>query len=323
MDSQDFYQKDNNVWEFLDTFVDSREELEAFCKSKDLQLLERIGTGGFGSVYLVQNIFTGEKFALKALDVHANFDDIDIRFYSFGKQRFCEIYVTIKNTIQEFLIHERTNIDVSILSRFLCTLLAHEESDTTLPIYQKIHYPELVEYLCKEEKAHELTSLYDDFLPGVAEDWLLDIIDPQKLSELHMAELMKLAPELCTERYWENGKEFIAEKIIFPIKMNISLGELLRQSNTLFVDHGMSLIKEFYIDDSAKNAYWKFPWFYNDIDKISNVVANQLFCLNSIWERYSLKEIEARFPDFFQLQIKRTVPATTALHFLKEKNFKR
>ncbi|HNZ67325.1 MAG TPA: hypothetical protein PKM32_08125, partial [Planctomycetota bacterium] len=65
-----------NFWEFVDPFMSSRGELETFCQSLGLVLKERIGSGGFGSVYLVEDILSGEKFALKLMDFVSHVDNV-------------------------------------------------------------------------------------------------------------------------------------------------------------------------------------------------------------------------------------------------------
>ena len=308
-----------NFWEFVDSVVESREELEAFCQRQNLQLLAKIGGGGFGSVYLVKDMLTNEKLALKLLDFAARHPEIYPRFYSRNDQVFCAVEVEISCSIQEILHNQPVAITIDELVPFLVETACSES-----PAEQTIKHHDLIQMLCREQRQNELVWLREKFVPGIAENWLLEILDSDKLNAMSAAEIFQLAPALTKEMFyeWEHQEWHwrSAANTIFPFRLLMSIGAIIEQGH-LLLDGGKSLLQEFFYDPwFPEDPYWRFAWFPHELKQISAGIAGHSFCLNHIWHRYSIREIEARFPGFFELKVKRRLLAGAAMPYLaKEK----
>ncbi|NUM35744.1 MAG: hypothetical protein HUU50_14450 [Candidatus Brocadiae bacterium] len=307
----------NHFWEYVDPFVESREQLENHCKNSGLDLLKRIGTGGFGSVYLVQDIHTGEKFALKVMDFRSHHSDIIPCFYESNSQIYTEVYVNIFRSLQEILSEEKISISCDDLSLYLVASRTLEKEEAWEHIPYQNH--KLIQHLCHESRQNDLKLLNDEFIPGRAELFLLEIIDTKKLSQLTILELMKLAPHLMCEFFWDTKDACYsrASQKIFPIRLNITLRDLIKQSRSLFADHGKSLLREFFYDSQRpEDFYWKFSWLPQDLSQMNEPMLEKEICLNDLLQRYSHKEITRRFPEFFQIKVQQKIPAKIALEYL-------
>ena len=226
--------------------------LKHFVRKKGLQLLNRIATGGFGSVYLTQDIFSGEKWALKLMDFKAREEGIVTRFFSADSQIHCEIYVDVLCPIQKFLENEKVNITIKNLIPYLIVPeLLQENGEESY--CERISCYKLVEYLCHEEKKGELYLLKTDFLLGFAEVWLSEILDEERLKNISIAQLMELAPNLFFQTIYKlnENNEIICEKAgekICPFKFFITMEELISQGYDLFIDYGKILARNFFHD---------------------------------------------------------------------------
>ncbi len=310
-------EKNNHFWEYVDPFVESRELLEKHCKDLGLELMKRIGTGGFGSVYLVQDICTGEKFALKVMDFRSHYEDISPCFYQADSQVYCEVYVNIFRSLQDILSEEKVSIACEDLVSFLVAS-RNLEDQAWEHIPQQYH--KLIQYLCLEKMQSSLHLLKEEFLPGNAELLLLEMIEPKKLENLSIMELMRLSPHLFCEMFWDTNTSSYskASEKIFPAKMSLTLKDLAQQSKNLFADHGKALIREFFYDEhQPEDFYWKFSWLPEDLSHVNDFMLSKEITLNELWQRYSYKEIIRRFPEFFQIKFQRKVSGKVALQYIQ------
>ena len=306
-----------NFWEFVDPFMSSRGELETFCQSLGLVLKERIGSGGFGSVYLVEDILSGEKFALKLMDFVSHVDNVLARTWKRGDNVFCDVSVNICQTIEDVFQSEFVGCGLEALIPFL--VVSEIEDDVWI---ERIQYHHLVRTICKEDMLWKVDNLPESFLPGMGENFLWEVLDEVKWKSLCLKEVGNLAPSLFCEHYYTIEEEFLichtALDVLCFFSLNISFKDLCKQVRRFLGEYGQGFLRELFVDLKNKhNLYWRFECLPNHLDSCNAIFENQIIDVLDVLRRYSLEEVLQRFPCFFQLSIHRNFPGGAALPFLK------
>lgn len=302
---------DQDFWKFVDGFVESPEILQNFCQQHGYLLESRVGGGGFGSVYRLKDAITGEELAMKILDFSAHQDGVEPCFYSREDQVYCEVRVKVSATLEEFLSREKVNIAVGELLPFLVADFSEIWDEEAIG-WENPKYAPLLAVISKEKMSPPPQSV-----PGFTELWLAEQIDPEKLGALSVWDILHLAPDICTQRLStrEEGtwRTVHAGREIFPMSLEISWHDLAAE----YPQQGVrALLREYLYDPVADDPYWKWRWVTDFPAAISETWQRLTFRLNTVWERYSLPEIQLRFPDFFRIRLTLNLPASLALPYL-------
>ncbi len=322
-------------WEFVDSRVQSQEEVEKFCEQKGFSLSKRVASGGFGSVYSGQDVLDGTKVAIKVLDFCPHHSEITTQFWMQSSSSHCEVYVETAHTIQDMLAQRPVLLDIKDIIPFIIgyetielkngQIFIEDFSSTDIIInniveLEYIKYPQLVEYLCKEDFLYQLNRVSEKFLPGILELWLYQILDNVKLRNISLLDLWNLAPQINCEFSWQQVDtcyEFVsAYSLLFPQNINFSLKEIVDQSRKLFADHGRSLISEL-LYGLPYNDCWKFSWIPEDWERLNNIFLERIISFEKFFINHSLKEIRTHWPDFFKLKYKQNLPAGVVLKELQ------
>ena len=306
-----------NFWEFVDPFMSSRGELETFCQSLGLVLKERIGSGGFGSVYLVEDILSGEKFALKLMDFVSHVDNVLARTWKRGDNVFCDVSVNICQTIEDVFQSEFVGCGLEALIPFL--VVSEIEDDVWI---ERIQYHHLVRTICKEDMLWKVDNLPESFLPGMGENFLWEVLDEVKWKSLCLKEVGNLAPSLFCEHYYTIEEESLichtALDALCFFSLNISFKDLCKQVRRFLGEYGQGFLRELFVDLKNKhNLYWRFECLPHHLDSCNAIFENQIIDVLDVLRRYSLEEVLQRFPCFFQLSIHRNFSGGATLPFLK------
>lgn len=307
-----------NFWEFVDSRVQSQEQIAEFCNSHGLELIKKIASGGFGSVYQAQDVVDGRKLVLKVLDFNPHQPNIKTRYWCKNNQIYVEIYVELHQTVQEILASHYLGWEISDLLPFL---IEKKIIEPDLEVEVIRHY-KLVEYLCGDEFLYELRRRANEYsFFGNLELWLSQKLDSQKLKNLSLFDILNLAPGLINDQSWNwQGNEanwISARDLLFSLFLPITLKDLITQSHKIFGDHGRSLLRELLWEVSPDESSWRFAWIPQDLDALNPWFSEQKFHLERLLERYSIKEIQSRWPELFQIQITRCWPAGAAIAYLQ------
>lgn len=310
----------SNFWEFVDSRVQSQEQIIQFCSCHGLELIKKIASGGFGSVYQAQDVVDGRKLVLKVLDFSPHQSNITTKCWVRNKQIYVEVYVELHQTLQEILVSQHLGWDILDLIPFLITHIPTEDERGSN--FATIKNYKLVEYLCREEKLYELRQRANDYwLADNLELWLAQFLDNQKVRNLSIFDLLNFAPDLIKEEGWNWQKKeatwLPSRDLFFPFIFPISLKDLVAQSRKLFGDHGRSLLRELLWDLPSEETAWRFSWVPQDFETLNPWFSEQILRLETLWNRYSIKEIQSRWPEIFQLQITRRWPAGAAISYLQ------
>jgi hypothetical protein len=307
-------QTQKKFWHFVDGFVESPEALYNFCQKQGLTLMDRLGGGGFGSVYRVRNLCTGQLLALKVLDFMPHQPGIFPRFYSKDGQAFCHIEVETKSTLRSILTQEKVAASwQSLLPFFVACRAEDEDSDLA---WEQILYPALLQQCCP---AANWQRGEDTFLPGLGETWLHEVFSASKAEQLSVWDVMQLAPTLCTQSLWDGGYRRSAGQEIFPVNLEMSWQSMLDELAPWPPATRSLLLREFLYDETMPDRPY---WQYERLGEAAEALIRQHWAtrrirLNVIWERYGLHEIFSRFPCFFDLSLTRRVPAKVALPYVQ------
>lgn len=300
-----------NFWEFVDPFLGSRKELENFCKNYGFILQDRIGAGGFGSVYKIEDIISGERFALKLLDFTPQRANIIPKIIKKENAVFCDVNVKITRSIKKIL---QDTIVLCSIEEIIPFLIESKWDDHEGVSWEKIRYPLLVREIFKDDLWSLTSFLEDSFIPGEAELFLYEVLDSDKWHSLSLWEIGQLAPALFQDLYYDIAKECWIQcgELLCPALFPVSFDELHTLNNTDIVN---SFIHEF-ISELSWFESVSCELLPTAFDKMNTEIRQTHFSLWKLLCSYSWNELLIRFPFLWNLQITQNMPGGIAISCL-------
>lgn len=298
-----------NFWEFVDPFLGSRKELEDFCKNYGFNLQDRIGAGGFGSVYKVEDSLSGECFALKLLDFSSQRNNILSKIVERENCVFCDVSVNVTRTIKNILQDSVVLCSVEELIPFLIESKWDEEVSEEVS-WEKIRYPLLVREIFKDDLWSLTSFLEDSFIPGETELFLYKVLDSDKWNSLSLWEIGQLAPSLFKDVYYDIEQKCWIKcgELLCPALFLISFDELHILNNTDIVNN---FIHEF-ISDLSWFESISCELLPNEFNKMNTEIREIHFSLWKLLCSYSWDQLLIQFPFLWNLKIKQSIPGGVA-----------